>query len=780
MCRRRRPPAAPPPPWGVEPVAPPSVGGVVVPPAGVPSPPAPLSVVPRASGARRRRRPPATGGGVADGGGSGVGGSGGGRGGSSRRGGGSGRGGSSQRGGGSGGGGDGRGAGAVRPRGPTAADGTAVSPAAASVGHSNAGGATAGAPPRPPAPPGGGGDGQRRGMSAAADPQPSPPHGDGSVGSTARPGASRRPLPAADEAVAGGGAEAGSAAAAAATVAGGVKLARTGDAAPRHPAGGDARPVRAVAQRRADSLTTRAPTPPDDLAEKEGVDASAGSGSGGAAEEEEDAEPPLWRQVIPRAAALSMAYVAAGTAVYMRLEGWGPLDATFFATQAVLCVGYSGVPLTSAASELFTTGYVLWGNVLASGAVALYVQASLSPEPPPAATVSKNLAATWTAPWVGGKDNAAAAAAAGEGSAASAAAAAAVANGVDGEAASSGTRAVERRGVALLLADLLAIAPPPDASPLTTSSDVRELRRALTAFLTDLATSAVGRVIVSYSLLWTWIAIGTAFFAVHDGLPPSTALLAAVASLTTLGLISPRPDDGGHVFVLIYLLTGVAIYAASLGRVADVFRVELEAEQARAATRRERARIQVRVRDRVRAVVRAEARARSRAAAAAAAGQPATAATASAVDAAVASALPPYNATTPLSSSAAAPSVAAQPAGGRQSRRATTAGQSGAAKGGPAGHAAALSRADGRASHAASTASTDDTADHAAATTATPAETAATGVDDNDGGGGTSSGWAAHLETQLLARGVRREALAEMRADFDRARARGWCSGWVR
>ncbi|GAB0493106.1 hypothetical protein MMPV_004379 [Pyropia vietnamensis] len=723
----------PPHPGGVEPVAPPSVGGVVVPPAGVPSPPAPLSVVPRASGARRRRRPPATGGGVADGGGSGVGGSGGGRGGSSRRGGGSGRGGSSQRGGGSGGGGDGRGAGAVRPRGPTAADGTAVSPAAASVGHSNAGGATAGAPPRPPAPPGGGGDGQRRGMSAAADPQPSPPHGDGSVGSTARPGASRRPLPAADEAVAGGGAEAGSAAAAAATVAGGVKLARTGDAAPRHPAGGDARPVRAVAQRRADSLTTP---------EKEGVDASAGSGSGGAAEEEEDAEPPLWRQVIPRAAALSMAYVAAGTAVYMRLEGWGPLDATFFATQAVLCVGYSGVPLTSAASELFTTGYVLWGNVLASGAVALYVQASLSPEPPPAATVSKNLAATWTAPWVGGKDNAAAAAAAGEGSAASAAAAAAVANGVDGEAASSGTRAVERRGVALLLADLLAIAPPPDASPLTTSSDVRELRRALTAFLTDLATSAVGRVIVSYSLLWTWIAIGTAFFAVHDGLPPSTALLAAVASLTTLGLISPRPDDGGHVFVLIYLLTGVAIYAASLGRVADVFRVELEAEQARAATRRERARIQVRVRDRVRAVVRAEARARSRAAAAAAAGQPATAATASAVDAAVASA--------------------------------------GAAKGGPAGHAAALSRADGRASHAASTASTDDTADHAAATTATPAETAATGVDDNDGGGGTSSGWAAHLETQLLARGVRREALAEMRADFDRrARAGGAADGCV-
>lgn len=551
---------------------------------------------------------------------------------------------------------------------------------------------------------------------------------------------------------------------------------RAGDAAPHHPAGGDSRPARAVAERHADNLAARAPTPLDGLDKEEEADEAAASDGGSVAEKEEDLEPPLWRQVIPRAAALSIAYVAAGTAVYMRLEGWGPLDATFFATQAVLCVGYSGVPLTSAASELFTTGYVLWGNVLASGAVALYVQASLSPEPPPATAASKDAAAIWAAPWVGGVDDATVAVA-GEGSAASATAAAAVANGGDGGTASSGTKAADRRGVALLLADLLTIAvrlralappppggaPPPDASPLTTSSDVRELRRALTAFLSDLATSAVGRVLVSYSLLWTWIAVGTAFFAAHDGLPPSTALLAAVASLTTLGLISPHPDDGGHVFVLIYLLTGVAIYAASLGRVADVFRVELEAEQARAATRRERARIQVRVRDRVRAVVRAEARARSRAAAAAAAAQSAATAAASAVDAAVASALPPYDATTPLSSSAATSLAAARPAGGRPSRRATAAGRSGAAKGGPAGHAAALARAGGLAGPAASTAPTDGAADQPAVTAAALAGTAATGMD-----GGTPPGWAAHLETQLLARGVRQEALTEMRADFDR------------
>lgn len=473
-----------------------------------------------------------------------------------------------------------------------------------------------------------------------------------------------------------------------------------------------------------------------------------------------------------------MAYVAAGTAVYMRLEGWGPLDATFFATQAVLCVGYSGVPLTSAASELFTTGYVLWGNVLASGAVALYVQASLSPEPPPAAD---KVGANRAVRWLGGVD---AAAAAGEAGVATTAAAAVVANGVDGGAASSGgtpeepppaVQAVDRRGVALLLTDLLTIAvrlralvppppggaPAPDPSALTGSSDARELRRALAAFLSDLATSAVGRVLVSYSLLWTWIAVGTAFFAAHDGLPPTTALLASVASLTTLGLISPRPDDGGHIFVLAYLLTGVAIYAASLGRVANVFRVEFEAEQARAATRRERARIQVRVRDRVRAVVRAEARSRSRAAAAAAAGRPAATTAAAPADAAVSSALPHYDAATPLSSSPAAPlasATVAPPAGTRHTRRraaASTRGRGGAA-GGPAAHAAA----------------TLGVPPGAAAASAAAAAPAAAAAAAGERGRGAPPGWAAHLERQLLARGVRREALVAMRADFDR-RAHG-------
>lgn len=525
---------------------------------------------------------------------------------------------------------------------------------------------------------------------------------------------------------------------------------RAASAAPRHPAGDGAGPVLAVAERRADS-SAAVPPPPGDADEEEEADAEVASGGRDA--EEEDAEPPLWRQVIPRAAALSVAYVAAGTAVYMRLEGWGPLDATFFATQAVLCVGYSGVPLTSAASELFTTGYVLWGNVLASGAVALYVQASLSPEPPPAADkVGANRAV--------------------------------VANGVDGGAASSGgtpeepppaVQAVDRRGVALLLTDLLTIAvrlralvppppggaPAPDPSALTGSSDARELRRALAAFLSDLATSAVGRVLVSYSLLWTWIAVGTAFFAAHDGLPPTTALLASVASLTTLGLISPRPDDGGHIFVLAYLLTGVAIYAASLGRVADVFRVEFEAEQARAATRRERARIQVRVRDRVRAVVRAEARSRSRAAAAAAAGRPAATTAATPADAAVSSALPHYDAATPLSSSPTAPlasATVAPPAGTRHTRRraaASTRGRGGAA-GGPAAHAAA----------------TLGVPPGAAAASAAAAAPAAAAAAAGERGRGAPPGWAAHLERQLLARGVRREALVAMRADFDR-RAHG-------
>lgn len=354
-------------------------------------------------------------------------------------------------------------------------------------------------------------------------------------------------------------------------------------------------------------------------------------------EEDDDEATPLWRRVIPRAAALSVAYVSMGTAVYMQLEGWSPVDAAFFALQAALCVGYSGVTLTSSASELFTAAYVLTGNVLASGAIALFVQASLAP-----AVATE-----------GGKKTAGARKAAvpqdadGGGDATGRDAAADVATGSSRRAPQpprSECKVDELRGMALLMADAITIvsllrslslpetfeaavevlylgggrAAPVlldedlealglidadgstaavDQSPPLVPSDtsapppgVADLRRELAAFFSDVAGSAIGRVLSGYTLLWTWIGVGTLFFASHDGLPPARALLASVSSLTTFGLISPHPDDIGHVFVIVFLTSGVAIYANTLGRVADAFRLEWEIEQQRVAARRRRRR----------------------------------------------------------------------------------------------------------------------------------------------------------------------------------------------
>lgn len=130
--------------------------------------------------------------------------------------------------------------------------------------------------------------------------------------------------------------------------------------------------------------------------------------------------------------------------------------------------------------------------------------------------------------------------------------------------------------------------PPAQTDSSTPPPGVADLRRELAAFVSDVAGSAIGRVLSGYTLLWTWIGVGALFFATHDGLPPARALLASVSSLTTFGLISPHPDDVGHVFTIVFLVSGVAIYATTLGRVADVLRLEWEIEQQRGAARRRR------------------------------------------------------------------------------------------------------------------------------------------------------------------------------------------------
>ncbi|KAF6004408.1 hypothetical protein F1559_001717 [Cyanidiococcus yangmingshanensis] len=94
--------------------------------------------------------------------------------------------------------------------------------------------------------------------------------------------------------------------------------------------------------------------------------------------------------------------------------------------------------------------------------------------------------------------------------------------------------------------------------------------------------SPLGNVISSYSILWIWIGTGTLFGIVHEHLPFSDALLFSVSSLSTLG-ISPPPssDPVSRLFCTFFLLSGVAVYALTLGRVANFFVDRYEREQVR-------------------------------------------------------------------------------------------------------------------------------------------------------------------------------------------------------
>ena len=63
---------------------------------------------------------------------------------------------------------------------------------------------------------------------------------------------------------------------------------------------------------------------------------------------------------VPEAAVIG-AYYAVGCAAYNALEGWSPLDSTYFLTLSITTVGYGDICPATAAGRAFTSVYVLLG-----------------------------------------------------------------------------------------------------------------------------------------------------------------------------------------------------------------------------------------------------------------------------------------------------------------------------------------------------------------------------------------------------------------------------------
>lgn len=72
-----------------------------------------------------------------------------------------------------------------------------------------------------------------------------------------------------------------------------------------------------------------------------------------------------------------LVYLFIGTVFYSVAESWSPVDALYFVVQAGLNVGYGDIQPTREISRLFTAGFVLLGNLLLGGALAIFVQQAL-------------------------------------------------------------------------------------------------------------------------------------------------------------------------------------------------------------------------------------------------------------------------------------------------------------------------------------------------------------------------------------------------------------------
>ncbi|KAK4536744.1 hypothetical protein CDCA_CDCA09G2769 [Cyanidium caldarium] len=283
---------------------------------------------------------------------------------------------------------------------------------------------------------------------------------------------------------------------------------------------------------------------------------------------------------IPRvAAAFVVAYLSTGTAFYSFAESWSPIDALYFVVQAGLNVGYGDMQPTNPLSRLFTAAYLLAGNLLLGGALGLFVRQSLKRQEQQMerraramlrrqqrrrqklargmadAAHSADGIASLTIPWRSLQwrwlftDPPRFLRTGGELVHAYRLRIEALAEETDTEptVASAVASAVPLRGLALLASDMQVLWARFISSPL-------------------------GSVVSSYSLLWVWIGAGTLFGITHEHLPFAEALLFSVSSLSTLGLSPPPSSDVvSHAFCIVFLLSGVAVYAATLGRVADFF-----------------------------------------------------------------------------------------------------------------------------------------------------------------------------------------------------------------
>jgi len=292
----------------------------------------------------------------------------------------------------------------------------------------------------------------------------------------------------------------------------------------------------------------------------------------------------MFRSVFPLATTLAAGYLALGAVFYMHFEHWNLFESLYFAVQAGLNVGYGDQVPANPDSALFTAVYILIGNGLFGGALALFVESNIRRHDVSASSSSLDDTCELRE---------------------------------DGDFTEEDCE--ERTGFSLLIHDVFSLSRSANllrkdivestgrfslstwvftqleasevaAAPLdprngqpskrkAMSRGVALIRRDILRLIQDITSGALGRAVFAYLLLYFWIFLGAVYGHIHEGYTWSYSILFAVSSITTFGLIAPSSENLGRVWNFFYLVTGVPIYLSTLGRLADIFVEQYEVEE---------------------------------------------------------------------------------------------------------------------------------------------------------------------------------------------------------
>ena len=307
-----------------------------------------------------------------------------------------------------------------------------------------------------------------------------------------------------------------------------------------------------------------------------------------------DAEPAHKTSIIVRqyaiCAAVVLCWISVATLVFSLNEGWPIAQSLFYAVDTGMSIGFGAVAENKASTKLFTILHVLLGASAVGGAIALFAEAMVAESSRVAACEYSRMALL----------GAFEAADADRSGSLSRAELLAVLDGVglklDAAEADALLLSFDPSGDGLVSTEEFLAALSPHIRPGAGAADalrVAVTRRSEGPLKTRLREIGVvlsdNRTLVLWAL---WIALGAAWAYIVEGWDAVTSLYFAVGGLATGGLQAPSLGADGTlprssaVFVALYCLSGIPIFAMALGQFASVFVQRILAARERAALKR--------------------------------------------------------------------------------------------------------------------------------------------------------------------------------------------------